>query len=341
MKLGDLAERIGATLEGCDPKTEIRGLATIDEAGPGEVAFVANKRYIARARESRASAVISRPDVVVAGGALRSDDPYAAFVRALDLFHRPLVPAPGVHSTASIAPDAKIGPNAAIGAFVVVGERAQIGADARIDAGVIIYPDALIGNQFVAFAGAIVREGVKIGDRVRLQAGAVIGGDGFGYLQDPERGVRSIPQTGTVILEDDVEIGANSTIDRATIGATRIRRGAKIDNLVMVAHGCEIVEYAFLAAQSGLAGSSKVGAGAQLGGQVGLAGHLTVGAGARLGAQAGVHGDVPAGATVSGTPSVEMRLFRRMVASWLRLPEALRRLRKLEKKVEELLGSRQ
>lgn len=335
MNLGDLAERIGATLEHADPGTAVCGLAPVDEAGPDEVAFVSNERYVAKARESRAAAVIAKPGVPVAGGALRTADPYAAFVRALDLFHRPPAPPRGIHPTASIAPDAEIGPNASIGAFVVIGERVRIGANARLDARVVLYPDVTVGDDFTAFAGVVVREGTRIGARVRLQPGVVVGSDGFGYVPDPERIVRLIPQTGMVVLEDDVEVGANSTIDRATIGVTRIRRGAKIDNLVMIAHGCDVGSWSFLAAQTGLAGSTRIGTGAQLGGQVGLAGHLTVGDGARIAAQAGVHGDVPAGATVGGTPSVEIRTWRRMAAAWPRLPELFRRLRRLEKILED------
>ncbi|MGH7858257.1 MAG: UDP-3-O-(3-hydroxymyristoyl)glucosamine N-acyltransferase, partial [Candidatus Binatia bacterium] len=196
---------------------------------------------------------------------------------------------------------------------------------------VVIYQNVTIGDRFAAHARVVGREGVVIGNDVRLQAGAVVGADGFGYLPDESGRVRAIPQTGTVVLEDEVEIGANSTIDRATVGATRIRRGAKIDNLVMIAHGCDVGEYSFLAAQTGLAGSTKIGAGAQLGGQVGAAGHLTVGAGARVSAQSGIHNDVPAGATFGGYPATDIRTWRRAVAAWVRLPELLQRVRRLER----------
>ena len=336
MKLGELAVRIEATLDNADPETVIYGLGPIEEAGPREIAFVANEKYNALARDCRAAAVIARPGVVILGGVLRTTDPYAAFVRALDLFHEPLLPPLGIHPTASIASDVEIGSNPSIGAYAVIGEGVRIGANARIDARVVLYPGVVVGDDFVAFAGVVVREGVRIGSRVRLQPGAIIGADGFGYIPDPDQVVRGIPQTGSVVLEDDVEVGANATIDRATIGVTRLRQGAKIDNLVMIAHGCDIGAYSFVAAQSGLAGSSRVGAGAQLGGQVGVAGHLRIGEGSRVAAQAGVHGDVAPGATVGGTPSVDVRVWRRMVAGWVRLPEALRRLRRLEKLTEHL-----
>jgi len=334
MKLGELAQRIGCELEG-DPALEVTGLGPIDEAGPEEVTFVANERYVARARSTRAAAVIAAPGIVVAGAALRTADPYRAFVRALRLFHTPYRPAPGIHPTAAISPSARIGERAAVGAYAVIGERVSIGADARIDPHVVIYPDVTIGDRFVAHAGVVVREGVRIGNDVRLQPGAVIGGDGFGYLPGEKGGAEAIPQTGTVVLEDEVEVGAHSTIDRAAVGATRIRRGAKIDNLVMIAHGCDVGEFTFLAAQVGISGSTRIGAGAQLGGQVGAAGHLTIGAGARIGAKSGVGNDVAAGATVaSGIPAIDVRRYRRVIAVFSKLPELLQRIRRIEKQLK-------
>jgi UDP-3-O-[3-hydroxymyristoyl] glucosamine N-acyltransferase len=333
MKLGEIARRLGCTLEG-DPEVEIAGLAPIDDAGPGTLTFLANERYRSRLKDTRASAVIVGPDVAVPGAAaLRSAEPYLAFVRALDLFFTPYAPPPGIHPTAAIAPSAKLGERIAIGAYAVIGERAAIGDDGRIDAGVVIYPDVTIGDRFVAHARVVVRERVRIGNDVKLQAGAVIGGDGFGYTPDETGRVRPIPQSGTVVLEDEVEVGANATIDRATVGATRVRRGAKIDNLVMIGHGSDVGSFAFLAGQTGLAGSSRIGAGAQLGGQVGISGHLTVGDGSRLAAQSGVTNDVPPGADYAGYPAVEVHAWRRMMVSLLRLPDLLRRVRAIEAKL--------
>jgi UDP-3-O-[3-hydroxymyristoyl] glucosamine N-acyltransferase len=330
MRLGDLAAAIGCELEG-DPGVEVRGLAPIDEAGPADVTFVANERYVARARETRAAAVIAAPGVAVRGAALRTPDPYRAFVRALRLFHVPYRRPPGIHPTACIAPSARIGERAAIGPYAVIGENVSIGDDAWIDAHVVIYPNVTIGHRFVAHAGAVVREGVRIGDDVRLQPGAVIGGDGFGYLPDGQGGLEAIPQSGTVILEDGVEIGANTTIDRAAVGATRVRRGAKIDNLVMVGHGCDVGEFALLAGQVGLSGSTKIGARARLGGQVGAAGHLTIGAGAQVAAQSGVPNDVAPGAVVGGSPAIEIGRYRRVLAIWTNLPELVQRVRRIER----------
>jgi UDP-3-O-[3-hydroxymyristoyl] glucosamine N-acyltransferase len=334
MRLGELAQRIGCELEG-DPSIEITGPATIDHAGPGEVTFVANPRYQSRLAQSRAAAVIVAPGVEVTGrAALRAPEPYAAFVRLLELFHEPHRPPAGIDPSARVASSARIGPGASIGPFAVVGDDVTIGAYARLDPHVVIYPHVTIGDRFTAFAGAVVRERVVIGHHVTLQPGAVIGGDGFGYLPDVKGGVRAIPQTGTVILEDGVEIGANTTIDRAAVGATRVRRSAKIDNLVQIGHGCDVGEGALLAAQVGLAGSTQIGAGAQLGGQVGAAGHLTIGAGARVGAKSGVSNDVAAGATVaSGIPVFEIRAYRRVIAALRSLPELVPRLRRVERRL--------
>jgi UDP-3-O-[3-hydroxymyristoyl] glucosamine N-acyltransferase len=341
MKLGDLARQLGCELEG-DPSIEITGPATIDEAGPGQVTFVANPRYQSKLAQSRAAAVVLAPGVEARGPAvLRTPEPYGAFVRLLELFHEPYAPRLGIDPTARVASTARIGARASIGAFVVIAENVTIGADARIDPHVVIYPEVVIGDRFTAFAGAVVRERVTIGDDVKLQPGAVVGGDGFGYLPDDQGGVRPIPQTGTVILEDGVEIGANTTIDRAAVGATRVRRGAKIDNLVQIGHGCDVGEGALLAAQVGLAGSTQIGAGAQLGGQVGAAGHLTIGAGAKIGAKSGVPNDVAPGATVaSGMPAVDIRLYRRVIAAWRALPELVQRLRRIERHLR-LPGGRQ
>ena len=333
MKLGELAKRIGCELEG-DPAVEITGPAPIEEAGPGEVTFVANERYRSKLSGLRAAAVIVGPGVEVRGAAaLRSAQPYIAFVRVLELFHEPYRPKPEIHATASIAQSARIGAHASVGAYAVIGDEVVIGADARIDPHVVIYPRVIIGDRFTAHAGAVVREGVMIGNDVKLQSGVVVGGDGFGYLPGEDGRVMVIPQTGTVLLEDGVEIGANTTIDRAAVGTTRIRRGAKIDNLVMVAHGCDVGEKAFLAAQVGVAGSSRIGAGAQLGGQVGIAGHLTVGEGARVAAQSGVPNDVTPGAVVGGYPAVDIRTWRKTVAALLRPPGLLRRVRQIERRL--------
>jgi len=330
MKLSEIARVLGCELRG-DGDVEIADVAAIEDAPPGTLTFVADRRRTRELASSRAAAVLLPPDAPdVPLPSLRSAEPYAAFAAAVELFHPPSRPAPGVHPTAVVAASAAIGPEAAIGPYVVIGERVEIGRGAVLDAHVVIYPDVRIGDAFTAYARAVVREGVRIGDRVTLHAGVVIGSDGFGFLPLAE-GNRKIPQVGTVIVEHDVEIGANTTVDRATLGATVVGRGTKIDNLVMVGHGCRIGPHCLIAGQVGLAGSTTLGARVMLGGQVGSAGHLCVGDGARIGAQSGVHRDVPAGGTYAGYPAVEAREWRRTSACVSRLPGLFRRLRRVER----------
>jgi UDP-3-O-[3-hydroxymyristoyl] glucosamine N-acyltransferase len=331
LKLADIAQRIGCALQGDDGSIEISGVAPIEDAPPGSITFVANPRYRPHLQTTRASAVIvsaSESDVPLP--ALRAADPYLAFAKAIELFYVPPPHQVGVHPTAQIAPTARLGGNAAVGPYCVIGDGAVVGDGAHLDAHVVLYPEVRIGNDFHAYANVTVRERVSIGDRVILQSGCVIGGDGFGYVIGADGQAHKIIQGGTVVIEDDVEIGANTTIDRAAVGATLIRRGAKIDNLVMVAHGCTIGEGSALAAQVGLSGSTRVGRFVRLGGQVGSAGHLTIGDGAQIAAQSGVPNDVAPGAIVGGYPAVDIHLWRRISAAVLRLPELLRRVRRIE-----------
>ncbi len=331
MKLGEIAAALGCELRG-EPGVEVTAAAAIEDAPPGTITFLADRRLARHLATTRASAVVlpaDAPDAPVAS--LRVADPYVAFVRVIELLHPPSRPAPARHPTAVVADDAVVGPGAFLGAYAVVGERVRIGRDAVLHAGVRIYPDVTIGDGFTAHAGAVVREGVRIGDRVTLHAGAVIGSDGFGYLPGPD-GPRKIPHVGTVVLEDDVEIGANATIDRAMLGATTVGRGTKIDNLVMVSHGCRLGAGCLLAGQVGLSGGTMLGAGVMMGGQAGSAGHNHIGDGARIAAQSGVHGDLAPGGTYGGgVPAVDIRRWRRIAAAYVRLPELVRRLRRLER----------
>jgi UDP-3-O-[3-hydroxymyristoyl] glucosamine N-acyltransferase len=331
MRLEEIARRIGCELRG-DGSLEISGLAPIETAAPGQLTFLAHPRYARHLDATRASAIIVSPSTAeVKIPSLRAGDPYLAFAKALALFHRPPEFSSGVHRTAVIDDSAVIGEGAAIGAYTVIGARTRIGAGARIAAHVVIGEDVVIGSGFTAYPFVSVRERVRIGDNVALQSGAKIGGDGFGYTLGENGQIVKIPQTGTVCLEDDVEIGANSTIDRAAIGETVIRRGAKIDNLVMIAHGCEVGAGSMLAAQVGLSGSTKLGQFVRMGGQAGAAGHLTIGDGAQVAAGSGIPNDVPAGVTVGGYPSLEIHVWRRVSAALPRLPELLRRVRRLER----------
>ncbi len=333
MKLAELAARLQCELRG-DGEVEIRGVNAIDEASAGELTFVANAKYLAKLPTTKAAAVILAPDApAIALPSLRTANPYFAFAQALTIFYPPYVPPAGIHPTAVIAASARIGTRASIGPYAVVGEEVEIGDDAQIAAHVVIYPRVRIGDNFVAHAGVVVREGTQIGNRVVLQSGVVVGGDGFGYVPLPGGAIYKIPQTGVVVLEDEVEIGVNTTVDRATVGKTIIRRAAKIDNLVQVGHGCDIGEGALLAAQVGLSGSTILEAGVRLGGQVGAAGHLTVGKNAQVAAQSGIPNNVPANAVVGGYPAVPIREWRRYSAVLPKLPALVRRLRRLERAV--------
>jgi UDP-3-O-[3-hydroxymyristoyl] glucosamine N-acyltransferase len=326
MKLSAIAEHIGARLDGAD--VEITGVVGIEEAGPGQLTFVANPKYAAATRDTKASAVIVDDKFpALSISTLRTKNPYLAFAHALELFYAPLVYAPGVHPTAVIHATAKLGANASVGPYVVIDQDVTIGDNAVLLAHAVIYRGARIGNHFFAHAHSVVREFCQLGDNVILQNGAVIGADGFGFAKNDRGEWHKIVQSGPAILEDEVEVQANACIDRATVGETRIKRGAKIDNLVQVGHACTVGENTMLCAQVGLAGSSVIGKNVILAGQVGVAGHLTIGDGAIATAQSGIPNDVSAGALVSGYPAIDNRQWLRSVAIYNRLPELMRELR--------------
>ena len=335
MTLAELAAALGATLEGSGT-TEIIALAGIESATAGHLTFVSNPKYARLARTTRASAILVDPAFEpLATPTLRIPNPYLAFARALALFHPAVPPEPGIHPTAVIHPTATVGARAHIAPYVVIGAHVTLGDDALLHPHVVLYPHAHIGNRFLAHAHAIVREQCRLGDNVILQNGAIVGADGFGFAKSPSAmstaAWHKIPQTGPAILEDDVEVQANACIDRASLGETRIRRGAKIDNLVQVGHGSTVGEDTLLCAQVGLAGSTTIGRGVILAGQVGVAGHCTVGDGAIATAQSGIPADVPPGQTVSGYPAIENRQWLRAVATFNRLPDLLKSLRTLRK----------
>jgi len=330
MKLGELAKRLGADLvagegSGVDAETEVTGVAGIEQAGPSQVSFVANPKYAGMAKTTKAAALIVEPGfAAVPGTTLRVENPYLAWSRTIEIFHPPPRYEPGVH------PSAKLGARAHVGPYVVVGEGCVVGEDAVLLAHAVLYPGVKVGARFLAHAHAVVREGCVLGDDVVLQNGAVIGADGFGFAKDGTHWVK-IVQAGPAVLEDAVEVQANACVDRASIGETRVKAGAKIDNLVQVGHGSTVGEDSLLCAQVGLAGSTVIGKGVILAGQVGVAGHLTVGDGAVATAQTGIPNDVAAGAVVSGYPAMDNRAWLRMVAAATRLPEILKRLRDLER----------
>ena len=333
MKLGELACRLNAELRG-DAELEVSGVKGIEEAGPTEVTFVANPRYAHLARKTQAAAVLVEPDFPeIAAATLRLKNPYLGFSRALGLFYQPPSYAPGIHPTAVIDPTAEIGAGAHIGAYVVVGPGVRLGAHATLLPHVVLYPGVETGSHFFAHAHAVVRENCRLGDHVTLENGAIIGADGFGFAKNELGHWEKIPQSGPVLLGSRVDVQANACIDRATVGATRIGDGSKVDNLVQVGHGSQVGENTLICAQSGLAGSSVVGNNAILAGQAGVAGHCTLGDGVILTAQTGVSHDIPAGKMISGSPGFDNRLWLRAVVVFQRLPELLKRLDRREKRL--------
>ena len=330
MKLSQISEALGTTLDNVSPDTEITGVAGIERAGPGQITFVANVKYAAAAKTTKASAVIVAENFpAISTGMLRSKNPYLAWAKAIELFYQAPRYATGVHPTAVIHPTAKIGKNAHLGPYVVVDRDAKIGDNAVLLAHVVIYCGARIGNNFFAHAHAVVREFCELGDNVVLQNGVVIGSDGFGFAKDDAGRWQKIVQSGPAVLEDDVEVQANACVDRASVGETRIRRGAKIDNLVQVGHGSRVGEDTLLCAQVGLAGSTEIGASVILAGQVGVAGHCKIGDGAIATAQSGIPNDVPAQTTVSGYPAIDNKLWLRCCAVFNKLPEISKAVKKL------------
>jgi UDP-3-O-[3-hydroxymyristoyl] glucosamine N-acyltransferase len=328
MRLAQLGAALGARLENGSPDTEITGVAGIEEAGPGQLTFVANPKYASAARKTKASAVIVADDFpALATPMLRSKNPYLAFARAIALFHPPARYERGIHPTAVIHESAKIREGAHIGPYVVISEDVEIGKNAVLLAHVIVYRGVKIGDNFMAHAHAVVREHCRVGNNVLLQNGVVIGADGFGFAKDDLGHWHKIPQPMPVVIEDDVEIQANSCIDRASVGETHIARGTKIDNLVQVGHGSHIGEHSLLASQVGLAGSTEVGNHVILTGQVGVVGHCKIGDGAIVTPQSGVAGDIAPGAIVSGAPAIDHKLWLKVSALLNRLPEIAKAVR--------------
>jgi UDP-3-O-[3-hydroxymyristoyl] glucosamine N-acyltransferase len=334
MKLGELAARLECPLDG-PADLEITGVAGMDEAQAGEITFLSNPKYLPKLHTTRAGAIIAGADVDTLGKpVLRSPDPYVTFAQALEIFYPPQRPPAGIHPTAVIAADAKLGRNASIGPYVVIESGVEIGDDCVLKSFVTIYPGAKIGHRFLAHSSAVVRENVRIGNDVTLQNGVVIGGDGFGFAPRPDGTFYKIVQAGSVVIEDSVEVQSNSCVDRAAVGETRLCRGVKIDNLVQVAHGCEIGENSLLCSQVGIAGSTKLGRNVILTGQVGVAGHLTIGDHVIATPQTGVPNDVRPHTTISGSPAVDHEVWLKASAVYRRLPEMFAAYRK----VKDLLG---
>ena len=336
MLLQDIAERLQCRLEG-DGAIEIRGLAGLEQAAAGDLTFFANPKYAHALRDTRASAVIlGDRDEAAPCAMLRTANPYLAFAHAVDLFAPRERPAPGVHRLADVAAGASIAPDASLAAFVSVGAGASVGARTILYPHVTVGPGARIGDDCVVHARASIRERVRIGNRVVIQDGAVIGSDGFGFARNPDGTHHKIPQIGAVVIDDDVEIGANATIDRPAVGETHVAAGTKIDNLVQIAHGVRIGRNVLLAAQVGIAGSTTVEDNVVLAGQVGVAGHLTLGTGVVATAQTGIPNSVEAGTLVSGYPAIPNRDWLKSSVIFRRLPEIKKALADLERRVRQL-----
>jgi len=335
MKLGSIGEKLGCEVEGV-ADLEITGVAAIEEAQPGDLTFLVNRKYRPAIGTTKASAIlVAKGEPSVPMAALRSANPYLDFARAIELFHPAPQYGPSIHPTAVVADSAKIGVGAHIGPYCFVDERVEIGRNCVLHSFVSIYRGARIGDEFFAHSHSCVREYCQIGNRVLLQNGAVVGSDGFGFARRADGSWQKIRQAGITLVADDVEIQANATIDRATIGETRIGRGTKIDNLVQVGHACKVGENSLLCGQVGLAGTTRIGNGCILAGQVGTAGHLTIGDGATVTAQSGVPTDVPAGAIYSGYPAMPNSAWKKSAAVFNRLPEIQKELRELRKELRD------
>ena len=341
-RLEELASLLGAELSG-DPEARIHGVNGLSEAGPGELSFYANPRYRAQLQSTRASAVlVSGPSPGLPEGAARLTvpRPHLAFAKASAAFHPPRPVPPGIAPGAHVHPEANVHPDAAVLAGATVERGASVGARAVLSSGAHVGEGASVGEDCVLHPNAAVLAFCRVGARVILHASSVIGSDGFGYAFDPEGpgGPEhfKIPQVGIVRVEDDVEVGACTCIDRATLGETVIGRGTKIDNLVQIAHNVKVGPLSLLCAQAGVAGSSELGAGVVLAGQVGVVGHLRIGDMAKIGAQSGVAQDVADGAVLSGSPAFEHRAWLRSSAAFEQLPELLKEVRALRRRVEAL-----
>jgi UDP-3-O-[3-hydroxymyristoyl] glucosamine N-acyltransferase len=336
--LGRLADALGASLEG-DAARIVTGVAPLEVAGPDQVSFLTDRKYLKQAEESRAGAFLVPRDVSgLTGPLLRVDHPQQALIALLGLFHPEPPSRPGVHPAACVADGAHVDRSASVGPLAVVEAGAVVGPRSRVDALSFVGAHAVLGEDVRLYPRVVVREGVRIGDRVIVHSGAVLGADGFGYAFDG-RTHRKIPQVGGLRIEDDVEIGANSAIDRATLGETVVRRGTKIDNLVQIGHNCDIGEDCILVAQVGLAGSVRVGRGSIFAGQSGSVGHVHIGRDVRVGAKSAVTGNLPDGAFVTGHPARDHGAWRKSQAGLLRLPELRHRVAELERRLAAL-GSR-
>ena len=340
MKLKEIAQQLNCQFAG-DGEILIKGIATLEEAHEDELTFLSNPKYSKHLLKTKAAAIILSDVKMLPEGkaALVSSNPYLTFAYALQIFHPKRYQTEGIHATAVVAASVISGLNITIGPYTVIESGAVIEDNVIIGSHCVIYPDVVIGQGSFIHSHCVVREKCRIGKNVILQNGVVIGSDGFGYAQREDKSWHKIPQTGIVIIEDNVEIGAGSTVDRATIGATVIKEGVKIDNLVQIGHACIIGKDTLLCAQVGLAGSTKVGERVILSGQVGAAGHLTIGDGVIATAQTGIPNSVAAGKIVSGYPAIDNRSWLKSSVIFNQLPRLQQEIRALKKQIKEIIKS--
>jgi len=332
----ELAKFLNCRFEG-DGNTKILGVSSLEQAKKGDLIFCQDPKFRDLLEKTTASAAIvpieEKFDRIPT---LHSEQPYVSFIKALEMFYTPYRPEPGIHPQALVSPSAKIGKDVAISAFVFVDDDVEIGDGSVLFPMVSVYPKVKIGKQVVCHSSVSIREDCRIGNRVILHNGVVIGSDGFGFQKAKDGSYIKIPQKGIVIIEDDVEIGANTTVDRAALGETIIKKGTKIDNLVQVAHNVEIGPDSILVAQTGIGGSSKIGKNFIAGGQVGIPDHITIGDDVIIAAKSGITKDLPTGSFVSGSPHLDIRVWRKAWAAIPQLYDLFREFRKLKKRVEEL-----
>ena len=336
LSVEELARLLNCPFEG-DGATEIRGVSSLEKAEEGDLVFLSHRKYLSLLERSKASAAIipfeERYDRIPV---IKSENPHISFVKAVEIFYEPYRPEPGIHPSALVSPTAKIGKDVSIGPFAFIGDEAEIGDKTVIFPFVAIYPWVKIGKETVIHSHVSIREKVKIGNRVIIHNGAVIGSDGFGYLQDKDRPHIKIPQVGTVTIEDDVEVGANTTVDRAALGETIIKKGTKIDNLVQVAHNVEVGPHSILAGQVGISGSTKIGKNVIMGGQVAVADHVNIGDNVIVAGRTGITKDVPSNSFIGGFPHLDIKEWRKSATMLPRLYDLAKEVKRLKKKVAEL-----
>lgn len=340
MRLREIAEALGRTWVG-DGEVEIRGVRGMEQASGEELTFLANPKYAHKVKDSRAGAILTRELIEGLGmSQVISPNPYYDFARSLEMFYRAPRPKAGIHPSAVIDETAEIGEGASIGAFVYVGPGVKLGARAVLHPQVVIYEGAEIGDDFLAHSHAVVREYCRVGDRVILQNNVVIGGDGYGFAKREDGTHYKIVQSGVTVLEDDVEVQSLTSVDRATVGETRVKRGAKIDSLVQIGHACVVGEDNIICSQTGLAGSSILGKNVLLAGQVGISGHLTIHDNVIVYAQSGIGGDIPAGSVMSGSPAFDAKEWLRAITGFQKIPEMIRNIRKMDQRLARLEGDK-